>query len=323
MEQIVSKSKLSWTPIVVLLAGFCCMLWGSAFPCIKIGYRLFQIESGETASQILFAGIRFALAGAMVIISFSIFNKNVIKPSNPAKIATLSLFQTVLQYVPFYIGLAHTTGVKSSIITGSAVFITILISCLVFGQEKLTGKKILGSLLGFAGIVIVNIAGSGLDFHVSFLGEGFILVSAVSSAFSSSFIKKFSKTTDVVMLSGYQFLFGGLVMSVLGFAMGGKLQSVSYTAWILLLYMGFISAAAYTLWSILLKHNNVSKVSVYKFMNPIFGVFLSYILLSESGQMGGQTVIALILVCVGIYVVNTGESKRTKSERFGINYENR
>lgn len=310
-----SKNKLSWTPLVILLAGFCCLLWGSAFPCIKIGYRLFQIDSGDTSSQILFAGLRFALAGLMVIVTFSVINKKVVKPYAPEKIVTLSLFQTILQYVPFYVGLAHTTGVKSSIITGSAVFITILVSCLIFGQEKLTGKKIFGSLLGFMGIVIVNIADNGLDFRISFLGEGLILVSAVSSAFSSSFIKKFSKTTDVVMLSGYQFFFGGLVMALLGNAMGGKLQSVSYASWILLVYMGFISAAAYTLWSILLKYNNVSKISVYKFMNPIFGVVLSYILLNENSQMGWQTMVALILVCIGIYVVNIGDSRKMKNKQ--------
>ena len=137
----------------------------------------------------------------------------------------------------------------------------------------------------------------------------------MSSAFSSSFIKKFSKTTDVVMLSGYQFFFGGLVMALLGNAMGGKLQSVSYASWILLVYMGFISAAAYTLWSILLKYNNVSKISVYKFMNPIFGVVLSYILLNENSQMGWQTMVALILVCIGIYVVNIGDSRKMKNKQ--------
>ena len=130
--------KLSWTPIVILLAGVCCLLWGSAFPCIKLGYKFFRIESGETTSQILFAGTRFAIAGAMVIITFSIINRKFIKPSSPGKIATLSVFQTILQYVTFYIGLAHTTGVQSSIINGSAVFITILISCLIFKQEKIT-----------------------------------------------------------------------------------------------------------------------------------------------------------------------------------------
>ena len=303
--------KLSKTPIVIFMSGICCLLWGSAFPCIKIGYKLFQIQGKETASQILFAGTRFAIAGMMVIATFSILNKKFIKPENPGKIATLSLFQTIGQYVPFYIGLAHTTGVKSSIINGSAVFITILVSCIIFKQEKLTSKKILGSILGFAGIVLVNIVGTTLDFNFTVLGEGFILISTISSAFSSAFIKKFSKTADVVMLSGYQFFFGGVTMAVIGLLMGGKLDSVSAESWVLLAYMGFISAAAYTLWSILLKYNNVSKISAYKFMNPIFGVVLSYIFLKENSQLGIHTVIALLLVCVGIYVVNSAD----KSEK--------
>ena len=102
----------------------------------KARLQIFRIESGETTSQILFAGTRFAIAGAMVIITFSIINRKFIKPSSPGKIATLSVFQTILQYVPFYIGLAHTTGVKSSIINGSAVFITILISCLILNRKN-------------------------------------------------------------------------------------------------------------------------------------------------------------------------------------------
>ena len=73
------------------------------------------------------------------------------------------------------------------------------------------------------------------------------------------------------------------------------------------MYMGFISAAAYTLWSILLKYNPVSKISAYKFMNPIFGVLLSFLLLQEKSQMGWQTLVALGLVCIGIYVVNNGD----------------
>ncbi|MFQ9515691.1 MAG: DMT family transporter [Eubacterium sp.] len=305
--------KLSKTPVVIMLAMVCCFLWGSAFPCIKIGYRLFGIESGETASQILFAGTRFALAGVLVIMAFSVIEKKLIRPSHPEKIITLSLFQTILQYVPFYIGLAHTTGVKSSIINGTAVFLTILVSCLIFRQEKLTGKKIAGSVLGFAGIVIVNMVGTSMNLNISFLGEGFILISTLSSAFSSSFIKKFSKTANVVMLSGYQFFTGGIIMIVIGLLMGGKLYVISIDSIMLLIYMAFISAAAYTIWSILLKYNDVSKISAYKFMNPVFGVVLSFALLNESSQMGWQTVVALIFVCVGIYIVNTGDKSLTNS----------
>lgn len=72
----------------------------------------------------------------------------------------------------FYIGLAHTAGTKASIIVGANVFIAILTASLIFRQEKLTGEKILGCLVGFAGVVLINMTPGGISMHVSFMGEG-------------------------------------------------------------------------------------------------------------------------------------------------------
>ena len=308
--------SLSKTPVMILVAMFCCFLWGSAFSCIKIGYKMFGISGNDIASQILFAGIRFTIAGIMVIVVESIRQKKFVKPSHPKYIAVQSLFQTVLQYLFFYIGLAHTTGVKSSIITGAGTFFTILICAWGFRQEKLTTKKVVGSLIGFAGLIIVNLTGSGLDFDLKFLGEGFIIIAALSGAMAQGYIKKFSKKASVVMLSGYQFFFGGIFMTIVGVIFGGHLHIESGDAWFmakavaLLLYMGFISAAAYTLWGILLKYNDVSKVATCKFMNPIFGAVLSFAILQEANVMGWQVVVALILVSLGIFIVNYERSYR-------------
>ena len=114
--------------VVWLIATVCCSLWGSAFPIIKIGYSLFNIDSSDTASIILFAGIRFILAGVLTIIIFSFANKKLVKPKKTSlgKVCVLAMFQTILQYLFFYIGLAHTTGVKSSIIDGTSTFFAIL-----------------------------------------------------------------------------------------------------------------------------------------------------------------------------------------------------
>ena len=60
-EQFMTKSIVVWIGAMI-----CCALWGSAFPCIKIGYRLMQIGAGDTASQILYAGCRFTLAGILI-----------------------------------------------------------------------------------------------------------------------------------------------------------------------------------------------------------------------------------------------------------------
>ena len=260
-------------------------------------------------SQILFAGIRFAIAGVMVITFSSIGRKKFIKPAQPKRIITLSLSQTIVQYMFFYVGLAHTTGVKSSIITGIGTFLTLLVACLIFKQEKLTSTKIIGSMLGFTGIVLVNVTGNNLDMNMSLMGEGFVLLAALSSAFSSAFIKEFSKDSDVVMLCGYQFFCGGICMAIVGSLAGGKLVYSGPECILLILYMGFISAAAYTLWSLLLKYNDVSKVSTCKFMNPIFGVLLSFVILKEHNALGWQVLAALILVTLGIYIVNQKDNK--------------
>ena len=104
------------TPVMIFVAMICCFLWGSAFSCIKIGYKMFGISGNDISSQILFAGIRFTIAGVMVVIVESIRQRKFVKPKYPRYIATLSAFQTVIQYLFFYVGLAHTTGVKSSIL---------------------------------------------------------------------------------------------------------------------------------------------------------------------------------------------------------------
>ena len=300
-----NKSLLENPTMVVIVAVLCCLLWGSAFPCIKLGYQLFDIPSGDSSSQILFAGIRFTLAGILVILAGSMMQGKLLKPSKTAipKVLKLCMFQTVLQYIFFYIGLAHITGVKGSIVNAVNVFFTILVSCLLFRLEKLDRQKLVGCIIGFAGVIIVNLGGE-FDMSFTFLGDGFLMISAFAYALSSVLIKIYGKDENPVMLSGYQFAAGGLIMILAGVAMGGRLNAVTFQGILLLLYMAFISAGAYTLWSLLLKYNPVSKVAVFGFCTPIFGVILSAVILGESTSFQLKTLIALMFVCVGIIIVN-------------------
>ncbi len=302
-SDIIKKINLQNNVTVFFLAMLCCLLWGSAFPCVKIGYRLFEINS-DTFSQVLFAGCRFFLAGIMTIIIGSVLQKKLLKPKLKALpcILKLSVFQTILQYIFFYIGLAGSTGTKSSIITASNVFFTIFISAIIFRQEKFTTNKIIGCLIGFMGIILINIH-EEFKWNFNLNGDGFIVLSAMSYAISSSLTKKYSKDYNPVMLSGWQFVIGGFVMSVMGFIFGGRFE-VNIKGICILIYLGMLSAIAFSVWWILLKHNSVSKVSVYGFMNPVFGVVLSALLLKENMISISKAVISLILISVGIILVN-------------------
>ena len=292
-------------------AILCCLLWGSAFPCIKKGYEIFDI-GGDYRSQIVFAGIRFFIAGIMAICFGSITEKRFLYPkkSSLGYVGALALTQTVIQYVFFYIGLSNTSGVNASVINGASNLFAIVIACII-GQEKFTVKKGVGCALGFGGVALASLV-QGTSGGFSLTGEGFILISALSYGFSGALIKKFSAKENPITLSGYQFLAGGAVMIIIGVAIGGRLSQITVGGAFLLLYMAFISAAAYSLWGMLLKYNPVSQISVFGFVNPIAGSLMSALFLKEYSSVGYPTAIALVLVACGIFVVNY--KKKEKAE---------
>lgn len=305
-----SSSKLTNSIVVCLLASFCCILWGSAFPTLKLGYDFFEISSNAVGSQLLFAGMRFTIAGILTILFSSIISKKLLLPKkeNWNCVLRLCLVQTVAQYIFFYIGMSHTTGTKGSIITASNVFLAILIPALVLRQEKLSFLKILGCMIGFAGVILINLNGSSIDMTMKWNGEGFIVMSAFSYACSSVLIKGYSEKESPVVLSGYQFTLGGIILMVIGFIAGGNISTVKIEGLFILLHLSMVSAVAYTIWAILLKHNPVGKVAVYGFMNPICGVILSSLLLKENSQGFGLIGLAsLLLVCIGIFIVNKAD----------------
>lgn len=317
-KQNKKEELLKRLSVVCLLATVCCALWGSAFPAIKIGYQYFDIAGNDQATQILFAGYRFTLAGILTVLLGSMLNRKVLIPkrTSVSKIFILCLFQTVLQYLFFYIGLANTTGVKAAIINGSNVFVAIVIACICFRQEKLTTKKIIGCILGFAGVVLINVTKSGIDMHMKFTGEGFILLCTVAYSLSSVIMKSYSKEENPVVLSGYQFFVGGIIMIIIGMLFGGKLTVITGKGIGMLIYLAMVSAVAYSIWGILLKYNPVSRVAVFGFVNPISGVILSTMFLDEKGQsFGVKGIIALMLVCIGIFIVNYQPNKK-KSRTF-------
>ena len=208
MNKKLDVTKVFTTPLIIVLGALlCCALWGSATPFIKMGYKvMFEGGKPDVYSTILFAGIRFAAAGFITVLLYSIARRKVLYPKkeNLGKVAIIAAFQTVIQYFFFYVGLANTSGAKGTIISGSSSFFAIFISSLIFKQEKLTVKKVVACVVGFAGIIAVNL--NGLDFSMNFTGDAFVLFSAMSLAFSSVLIKIFSKSEDPVVISGYQFI---------------------------------------------------------------------------------------------------------------------
>ena len=289
---------------VFALATLCCVLWGSAYPAIKNGYALLHIAPSDIASQMLFAGWRFALAGLILLLVAAAMKKPILGLSGRqmGQVALLGLTQTAIQYVFFYIGLAHASGVKSSIMNATGVFFSVVLAHFIYANDRLNARKALGCLIGFLGVVVVNLGGGTLGFDFSLLGEGFVIIAAFVLAAASIYGKRLSADMDPMVMTGWQLFVGGAILMAIGMVGGGQMEGLDLRSGSLLLYMALLSSVAFAVWSLLLKHNPVGMIAAFNFLIPVFGVALSAIFLGES-LLRWSYLAALVLVCAGIWLV--------------------
>ncbi|MDO5389078.1 MAG: DMT family transporter [Clostridia bacterium] len=289
-------------------------LWGSAIPAIKIGYELFNITESGANVKFVFAGIRFVIAGIIVIIFDCITKKRIVVPRKDEikGIVLLGIVQTTVEYIFFYLSLIYLSGVKGSILNSIGNFFAVILAHFMFNNDKINLKKFMGCMLGFCGVVFCCFE-EGLDLSFTFKGDGFILIAAFCFAMGSVITKIVTKKSDSVTVTGWQLTIGGILLTGIGLVFGGRLSFPDMKSVIMLIYLAIISSCAFTIWAQLLKYNPVGKISVYCFLNPCFGVILSGIMLGEN-IFNVKTIGALVLVCLGIYIVNMPERKKHKQE---------
>lgn len=295
--------------VLVLLASLCCLIWGSSYPAIKIGYAAFAIEPADVAGKLLFAGWRSALAGFLLLLVASLSGKHVwrLDGRDWLHVAGLGVLQTSVMCLFFYIGMAHTTGVKSSVLNGTVSFFGVLLAHFIHHNDRLSWAKALGCIVGFTGVLAVNFGHGLLDFNFTLTGEGFIVFAAFFMAAGMVYGKSISQRVDSILMTGYQLTIGGSALLFVAYGMGGGLNELNSRSVLVMGYLVLNSAVAYSLWSLLLKHNRAALVAVFNFLVPIFGALLSAAFLGET-ILEWKNVLAIVLVCSGIWLV-TREKK--------------
>lgn len=306
MTEGTAKTKTIAPALRVLLAVAACLLWGSAATAIKLGYRFWNIATDDIWTMVLFAGCRFTIAGVMMVVFKCVKEHRFECPKGKTAwrdAAIVCVFTSIMQYVFNFIGVGHASGVAASILNGTGSLFAIVLACTIFRQEKLTLQKAIGCLLSIAGIVVMNLNGG--EFTFTLIGEGFVLIGALGGGIGTCITKIFSKRHNPVTLTGWQFIMGGLFMILLGLALGGRFETFSVSGAVCLIYLGFLSAVAFGLWNWLIQMTCVSSVSIFGFLTPIFGVFISGGVLGEwELALRPSCLGALALICLGIVIVN-------------------
>ena len=288
----------------VILAIVCNCLWGSAFPFIKMGYRLFAIDSADTASILCFAGVRFMLAAVLVWLCGLALNRRPLPMPKGwvlAQCCGLGLWQTALQYFFYYSAAAALTGAMGGILNSTQSFLGVILAHFVYGKaDRMTRSKALGCVLGFGGVLVATLGDHGGG---SAWGMIAMLTASVIFAFAGPWNKSVTQKADSFSVCCINLGVGGLALAVAGFAMGGHLAPQSAAGLPVLLFLAFISGAGYVLWALLMKNNPVSRIAVFGLLIPVITVLLSALLNGET-LMDWRYLAALVLVCAGICLVN-------------------
>ena len=304
-----SKQFTLWTNkyFVAAAALTACILWGSAFPVLKITYAELGLAGSDTASRVMLAGARFFLASLLLFgfIKVGLRRKVTLAKEHVLPVVVLGFLQTGLQYYFFYNGLAFTPGVKGAVLNAVGNFFVVIAAHFLYADDRINPGKLMGIAAGFAGIIMINWhSRAGFSWSMSLRGEGFLILSSVVSTAGTFQAKKLGGSVDPVLVNAYQLLFGSLVLLAVGVS-GGTGKELQYTGlfWGLFIYSAVLSAAAFSIWYYLLKYNRAGEVAIYRFMIPVSGALLSAVVLPEE-TLTPAAAAALVLVAFGIGAVN-------------------
>ena len=301
------KKSIFQRPLwVTLFALTAAIAWGWAYPLIKLGFAEFGITQTMTGSKMLFAGIRFALAGAILLIIAAATKRNfrMSKPADWSYMLVFALLNTTLHYSFFYIGLSHSDGARAAIINSLSVFLVVLLACLFFKSDRLTSKKILGCAIGITGILILNV-GKGGGGQFTLMGDGMIVLNALCSAFASLLTRGLARRVDVFVGTGYSLFFGGFLLVIPSLMMHGTLPHITGGGLIILGLLIAISALGFALYNQLISCNPVGKVAIYNSLIPVVGALTSCLCLGEPFYI--KYLAACLLAMSGIYIINKGK----------------
>jgi len=327
---------------IYILAIICTFLWVSAYPTIRLGYDEFHVDKNDLKACFLFAGIRFTLSGIMILSGYFVAKRRIVLPTLKMMpdILTLGLVTVTLQYIVFYAGVGNTTGVKNSVINSCNTFFSVIMAHFLFKNDRITLRKGIGCFIGFIGVILINLGfdffigkSSSFEFGFTLNGEGLMIMNCLISSVGNVLVKiinasgslfkplKFSKgekgrrKIDIILITGWQMFIGAVILDIIALLwiwisplepMNGSTDvpysSVSLLGYVLMFHMGLISAVAFPIWNTLLKYNNVGKISFFNFLIPVFGTFLSGILLNEN-LFKIENFVSLVLVCIGVIIV--------------------
>lgn len=290
------RSEHHWTRVLPPML-VCALLWGSAFPCIKLVYQEWKSAGIEASVTDLwwFAGVRFTIAGAVLLLISKQPLKD-LRASSPKLLALFTLTQTTGQYLFFYFALSLATGSLSSLIISTGSFWWLLLAPLILKTPWPSRWQWLAILIGAVGVTVATYA-PGQQSSGSILGVVSMLIATLLGALGVITFSQLKPTIGPRAGTGFSLFAGGLILLIVGapaFADAASLLSPKIIG--LTLWLAFVSAAAFTLWNHLSTLHPVNLLASYRFLIPVCGIAESLLFIPGEKATPGLFVGGLLVL---------------------------
>jgi drug/metabolite transporter (DMT)-like permease len=303
IEKLLHSRILSTT----FLAIVACLLWSTAFVGVKIGLRY--------TTPLQFAGFRFFLSGIYILP----FCGNLLKSTKLIRqhwkeVLRLALFQTFLLYAMFYLGISLVPAAITAIIIGASPLFSAILAHLFLNDDKLSMRKMVSISLGITGVVIIAVSRGSFSWveGKEFWGILILIMANMAGSMGNVMVVKYRTGLPPLLLNSAQLITGGLGLILLSVPFEGLTFGVNEPPYYISLgWLSFMSAAAFSIWFILLRRPGVkvSELNIWKFLIPVFGAVLSWVILANE-QPEVIALTGMLLIVLSLIVLNANHIRK-------------
>ncbi len=300
------RNTIKSTTFLAILA---CWLWSTAFAGVKIGL--------EYHTPFQFAGIRFFISGLLIflLIGKPLYFFRQVK-ANLKILLLVSFIQVFMQYALFYSGLNLIPGSLGAMIIGSSPLFVAIVAHYSFNNDKMTPLKTFSILIGVAGIAIITLGRTKVEIKGEFelLGIALLLINNLVAGYANVLVSKTPRRISPLVMSSMSLSVGGLLLFLVSIPVEGiQMGPFPPKYYMALGWLSFLSAAAISIWYTLLKRPGVkvSLLNVWKFLIPVSGAILSWIIL-EDEQPDYMSIMGMIVIAISLLALNYANRRAMK-----------
>ena len=230
----------------------------------------------------------------------------------------VTLLQIVINYSLFYQGLNLVPGAVGAVVYGAQPLIIAVVAALYHKDDRLTRRKVFTIAAAISGVILISVGrhAFNLGSELEYLGTIMILFANLATAASNILISKRSNAVNPFVLSSFSLFFGGVILWIFSILFeNGPRGDLPTEYWMVLIWLTFMAAAAFSIWFLLLQRPGVkvSELNLWKFLTPVAGAVLSWMLIKDE-HPEWLTIIGIIIITASLIIYYKKPSKESSPE---------